>query len=445
MCSILIDASISKSESQAHTIALTKRMVHVRSRITRRLSPATAIAACLALAVTSAPASASDPEPAKVEGSYAVFNTPGENGERDFAVEEHIIELIDGTPSGAEIHGSMFSWTRDTVAQALAAAQERGVEVSLAIDAEGNNGSTNNDPDNEAIKTLKGAGLTELVFCTGDGDSDRQQTGCIADRDYSINHNKLFAFSETGDMTNVVVSASQNMTNSQNNLFNNAVVIHGDAQLYAYFGTHFDNLLAQKKNNDYFNSDDGYFRTEDNSVTAYMFPRADSSGGTDVEAKSDTVNLVLGYINAQPSDCALDVVQAQFTSPRMAVADQLVRIAKLGCTVRVVYGSMSDSVLSTLSGTENLEVKRFEDNSSGNENVVSVHSKYLLFEGKYNETADRQIVFTGSHNLTGPSLRNHDENLLKIENATTTGDFAENFETVWSRAKCESPETGACP
>ncbi len=416
----------------------------MRIRITRRLATATATA-CLLLTVAATPALATETEPVKVEGSYAVFNAPGENGKRDFAVEEHIIELIEDTPSGAQIHGSMFSWTRDTVAQALSAAQDRGVEVSLAIDAEGNGGVTNNDPDNKAIQTLKDGNLTELVFCTGDGDSGEQQTGCIADRSYSINHNKLFSFSKTGDMTDVVLSASQNMTNSQNNLFNNAVVIHGDPQLYAFFQTQFSNMLAQKKNNDYFNSDDGYFRTEDKSVTAYMFPRADSSGGTEVEAKSDTVNLVLNYINTQPGECSLDVVQAQFTSPRMAVAEQLVRIAKLGCQVRVVYGSMSDSVLSTLSGTDNLEVKRFEDNSSDNENPVSVHSKYLLFNGKYNETADRQIVFTGSHNLTGPSLRNHDENLLKVEQATTTKAFAENFETVWARAKCESPESGKCP
>lgn len=377
--------------------------------------------------------------------AYTVFNTPNNDGTPDYAIESHLISLINDTPAGAQIHGAMFSWTRETIAKALSDAQARGVKVSLAIDRGGSGGTTNTDPDNTAIQKLKDAKLTKLVFCTGTGGREDQQTACIADRDYSINHNKLFSFSSTGDLSNVVVSASQNMTNSQGSLFNNAVVMHSDKPLYDFFGRHFENLLAQKKNNDYFNSNDGYYRSDDKSVTVYFSPRADSSGGNSTQPATDTVNLILGYIKDQSGDCALNIVEAEFTDPRIAVADQISRIAGLGCKVKVVYGKMDDAVYSKLSSAKNIELKRFFYQPDGYEDPVSVHSKYIQFNGTYNGTDNRKLLFSGSQNLTGPSLRNHDETLTKVENAAVFSGFTTNFDQVWSQAKCENPSSGKCP
>ncbi|GAA4899897.1 phosphatidylserine/phosphatidylglycerophosphate/cardiolipin synthase-like enzyme [Stackebrandtia albiflava] len=413
----------------------------------RRPGRLTAITIALAATVAAGqPATAEEVRPQDaVEGAYTVFNRPGPDGTPDYAVEEHFIDLVEATPAGAQIHGAMFSWTRVGVAEALADAQARGVEVSLAVDKEGSGGTTNTDPGNQAIATLKAAGFTRLTFCEGDGDSSRQQTGCIADRDYSINHQKLFSFSQTGDLTDVVWVSSQNWTNSQNNQYNNAVVIHGDAELHDFFVRHFDNMLDQRKDNDYFNSPDGYYRTEDKSVTVYFSPRADSTGGNGTEARTDTVALILGYIKTQQGSCTLDVAHASFTDARIAVADQLVRIARLGCDIRVVYGSMGSRVFAKLDAQSGISLKRYHDESPGNVATVSVHSKYIAFSGTYNGKPGRDIVFTGSHNLTGPALRNHDEILVKVEIPQATDGYAQNFETLWTNAVCSHPSSGSCP
>lgn len=411
----------------------------------RRWLFATVAVALAALAATAIPALAEQPAtPTEVAGAYAVFNEPGTTGQRDFAVEEHFIELVEQTPAGEQINGAMFSWTRTEVATALADAQARGVDVRLAIDKEGAGGTTNTDPNNEAVAILKSAGFTQLTWCEGPGTSGDQQTGCVANRGYSINHQKLFSFSATNGMTDVVFNASQNWTNSQNNQFNNAVVVHGDADLYAFFGRHFDNMLQQRKNNDYFNSSDGYYRTEDRSVTVYFSPRATANGGNGTEPATDTIALILGYIEQQQGTCEVDVAHASFTDARVAVADELVRLAKLGCQVRVVYGDMGSTVHSKLSAQSGVSLKRFYDNSSGNENPVSVHSKYINFSGTYNGTPDREIVFTGSQNLTGPALRNHDEVLMKVEIPEATDAYAANFDLLWERAACVDPPSGGC-
>jgi phosphatidylserine/phosphatidylglycerophosphate/cardiolipin synthase-like enzyme len=421
-----------------------------RSRVRIPIRRVAVVVAALAVTGVVAPMSYAAEEPhTTVAGAYSVFNVPSTDYRPDYAIEDHLIELINETPAGEDIYGAMFSWTRIPVAEALRDAQARGVDVRLAIDKGGSQGTTNTDPDNVAIQTLKAADLTQLTFCEGPGTSGLQQTACISNREYSINHNKLFSFSKTGSMAEVVFSASQNMTNSQGNLFNNAVVIHGDAALYGFFARHFTNMLEQKKNNNYFNSPDGYYRTDDNSVTVYFSPRADSNGNSTTQPSTDTVNLLMGYIKDQPGPCTLDIVHAEFTNARIAVADQLVRIAKLGCKIRLVYGSMADTVYSRLSQSSNIEMKRYYDRASTDpedpRDAVGVHSKYINFSGNYNGTPNRDIVFTGSQNLTGPSLRNHDETLLKVEIPAVTQGFADNFETVWSRARCHNPTSGSCP
>jgi phosphatidylserine/phosphatidylglycerophosphate/cardiolipin synthase-like enzyme len=48
-------------------------------------------------------------------------------------------------------------------------------------------------------------------------------------------------------------------------------------------------------------------------------------------------------------------------------------------------------------------------------NDEGVHSKILLIEGTYSDVSGRKIVWTGSHNYTGPALDENDETLLKVD------------------------------
>ena len=352
-------------------------------------------------------------------GAYTVFNHPSADNDPDYAIEEHAIELIDGAPAGSSIHGAMFSWTRDTVAQALARARDRGVNVYLAVDRAGSDG-VNTDPENAAISTLKGAGLNRLVFC---GNDDLGNSSCIGNRENSINHNKLFAFSSTNGMSDVVMVGSQNWTNSQNSNFNNAVVVHGDADLYQFFLQHFENLLDQRRDNNYHQSPDGYFRSDASNVRVYFSPNADSNGGTEAEAATDIMAKRLTWMTKYESGCKVDVAHAQFTGPRKPVADELIRIAGLGCKVRIT-GDMTDYIYDHLSGRENITIRRLDH----------MHSKYMIVHGNYNDKADRTLVYTGSHNLTGPALRAHDETLIRVERPEISSAFQENFDLIWDRA-----------
>lgn len=399
-----------------------------------------AIVTLLSAATLAVPAASVAESPSPRSATFeTVFNNPGEDGAKDFRIEERLVDLINGTPAGERIDASIYSFTRPNVATAFKEAQARGVKVSLAID-----GGTDNAENKEVVDLLKGANLTKLVFCKGSG----KNTACIGNRsDYGINHNKLMTFSKSGDLANVVVVSSYNLTNTQGSLFNNAVVMSGDADLYDFYLGHVGKALAQQRDNNYFNNG-GYFKSDASLVTSYLSPRADSGGGTSQEHSTDTWAQVLKYVE-KSSGCTLQVAQASITNSRTPVVDELVRIAKLGCKVTVVYDSMGSSALSALQGTANVEMKRYLDREGNTdpELKVSLHHKYMIFSGTYNGKADRQIVFTGSHNVTSPALRNNDEILIKVEQASVASAFKDNFTTVWDRAICANPtsEEGPCP
>jgi phosphatidylserine/phosphatidylglycerophosphate/cardiolipin synthase-like enzyme len=325
----------------------------------------------------------------------------------------------------------MFSWSVTDVADALQRAAERGVVVRVVLDGQ------LTDDTSPAIATLRSAPLDDLVFCGTSSATVSGSTACVANYGTSINHNKIFTFSTSGSWKRVVMVTSQNMTYTQDNLFNNAVVVHEDYDLYDHYTAYFNDLRAERKNNDYYHdSVNGYHKSPNTAVTSYHSPA--SSG--------DIVDGVLSYFSAYQSGCTTDVAEAMFTAGRQAVADELLRIARMGCKVRVVYSSMDKAIRDTLIQSGNVSLKKYDDGETSNYDGrrVAIHSKYLIVHGNYNGTAGRTIVFTGSHNLSRSALVYNDETVVKIEHPDVSAGFQDNFATLWSRAKCVSPESGSC-
>ncbi|MGI5211511.1 phospholipase D-like domain-containing protein [Plantactinospora sp. CA-290183] len=411
------------------------RMLRVRRTQLRVGLASCAAVGLLATTLPTPPVAAAQPSSAAADpfSAYARFNVPAEDGTRDRTIEDELVRLADGAPAGGYIRGLMYSWSSPVVAEALKRAAARGVIVRVVLDETG--GGVNTGADNAAMAVLRSANLDDLVICGG-GSAVAGSTACIGNRSNSINHNKVFTFSTSGTMKRVVFVSSQNLTFTQNNLFNSALVVHEDYELYDHFTAYFNDMRAQRKNNDYFNTANGYYKSPTTAVTVYHSPRAGS----------DTLANRLAEVNAYESGCSVDVAHAQFTDARPEVAAELRRIGRLGCRVRVVYGSMGSTAYATLNGQPNVSLKKYHDAETSNYDgrVVTLHSKNIVIRGTFAGVAGRSVVFTGSHNITDPALTDHDETLVKIEHPTVWNDFHGNFETVWSRAKCVNPDNGSC-
>ena len=376
----------------------------------------------------------------------AYFNVPSETAVRDRALETLVESLVDGTPSGSVIRVAMFSWTSPVVSDALVRARKRGAQVLVVVDDEADGTNVGSAP----LATLKSAGLQGFVRCHGTG-ALATATSCVAARSGGIQHNKFFTFSTTvlngQTLKRVVVVSSQNWTFTQNNLWNNAVLLAGDVALYNGYRLYFEDLAAQARTTDYYPTAHGYVKSPLTGTTAYFFPRADSQGGVAAEAATDTVAGRLAYFGPGTAGCFVHVAQNHLTDARSPVVQELKRIAGLGCEVKLVYGTIGAQSRAALKATPNVSLKRYDDNDLTNVDgrQVTVHSKYFVLHGTYNGVPNRTIVFTGSHNWSGASLRSNDENLLKVEDPGVSQAFEQNFAQLWSKAHCSrTPAADPC-
>ncbi|MGW5423117.1 phospholipase D-like domain-containing protein [Streptomyces sp. NPDC003943] len=379
-----------------------------RSRFTR---PLLALAAAVGL-LTAAPAPAGA-APAPVT-TTATFNDPSGDTTAQNRIRDHIADLVGRAETGSTISVSMYNFTDDTVAAALAAAKTRGVNVRVILDHTTLT-TSGNEYDNLARDLGTDRTQGSWVYACPAG------RGCIGTRqlpddpDGAINHNKFFLFSSTGGAKDVVVQTSANLTGLQRtDLFNNAVTIV-DTGLYGIYQSYFADLLAYGTSP---TGLDDYYRTPASGpYKAYFFPRKETAGGSyDADASTDTVKLILDNV-----DCAGGTTQVRMAAnlfTRREVATRLVELKNAGCTVILAQdgapGSMSSDVESILYGRLSKRVQCYEDRGTGVAKA-GLHSKYLLVEGTYAGVAGKKLVWTGSHNYTYPALRSGDETLLKID------------------------------
>ena len=234
-------------------------------------------------------------------------------------------------------------------------------------------------------------------------------------------HHKTFLFSQLSDGSrNVVVQASHNLTTTQLTMHNNAVIIRGDDALFAAYERTWNDLFADAENPDYYRIDDGTFATR-----VYFFPRG--TGG-------DTSVSILDNVTCDRT-ARIRVAMAFFTNARSEVADALARRAREGCDVRVVAGNaeipLGSTVASTLTAA-GVELTRYPERTGG----WALHSKYMLIDSLYSgSTVHRRLVFTGSHNWTGPALTENDETQLRIED---DGVFTA-FMADWDHVRASAP------
>ena len=334
------------------------------------------------------------------------FNEPS-GGANDDHLEHVIKELLDMAVPGSTVRAAFYTWSRTGVAQAFVDALNAGVDVRVIV------GNTNRHADGtdwQAIQILRNGLGSRLTICR-EGESSG---GCIGD---GIQHNKFTLFSELNDgSTDVVFQSSANHTNPQRTQFNNAIIIRGDHPLYdAYFDYWLD-LGSQQQDLNYYRS---FLGDREYPTKVYFFPRA----------SGDTIVNILNNITCD-GDSHIHVAMAYFTNPRLAIANTLVERFQEGCNVSVLVraSSVSTSIVDALS-VNGIDLGIFPEDS-----VHNVHSKYLLVNAPYGSTLRRQkLVWTGSHNYTGPALRNHDETLLKIEDDEVYASYLDNWAMMQSR------------
>ena len=280
----------------------------------------------------------------------------------------------------------MYSWTLNGIAGDLARAKKEGVDVRVVVDQASAKGTP--------VKRMRNAKVPVRV-CRG---------SCTSGS--GINHVKLFLFDVAG-VRDVVVTSSNMTSKQRTKLFNDLIRVRNDARLYAFYSAYWRRLNARSWRG-WGNAQrqaDGDFGTR-----GYAFPRTDG----------DTVVSILNGVTAcRKDDRKIWVAAALFT--RSAVQRKLQQLrGDLNCTVRVMIGPKVS--------------RRFAGAGLKPSNIRRrpIHHKLLLIDAQY-EGAWRQLVFTGSHNLTNTALSTHDEIWLRVENPFVFETYRAHYDALWGQ------------
>ncbi len=118
---------------------------------------------------------------------------------------------------------------------------------------------------------------------------------------------------------------------------------------------------------------------------------------------------------------------------------QAALLAAAGCTVDIVYSETDTGTWNALHGQPRLTTRCYQHDDDANPATPNriVHSKNMMIDGMY-AGARHKLVFTGSHNWSGPALRDNDEAMLRITTPSVYDAFTANL------TGCGRPPSPAC-
>lgn len=363
----------------------------------RRVSAGLALAAALALGLSGCPggdpaADRRDPQarpgaptPPFPVPARVLFAPPAAEGEEEQnTTVRRLLGLIDQTPEGETIRIVAHSFSLVPVAEALAAAHERGVRVQVISD-----------------RSVSGTWKAPALLRESLGTNRRADSFLYLAP--GRQHQKSWTFTRTGDDRDVALVGSMNLTYVSSRQFNDVVTYVDRPQVRRALDRRFAQLLRELPDPAPTPAAVELGRGD----RAWFFPTAADGG--------DPVRAILAQV--PPEGARIRVVMYAWLQERgLALARLLVDQAAAGAEVEVVLGrSVGADVRATLAGT-GVVVREgvLED--------ADPHSK-LTVVSYPDADAPRgrsRFVLTGSDNYTSRSL-DRPELLLRLDGDTAAG------------------------
>jgi phosphatidylserine/phosphatidylglycerophosphate/cardiolipin synthase-like enzyme len=379
----------------------------------------------------------------------AVVNNPVGTDAEKRAIQDKIVELIDGAAAGSRIRMAMFYGDDPTVPNALVSAKNRGVNVQIVFN--------DNDQTVAPYSTLVAALGTNtsaasfVTFCP-------VNRGCIGTRTINdvkaINHNKFFLFTSTNGASNVVVQSTANLHDGRDGLrgWNAAMIIVNNTSLFSSYDGYFTDLSKKTANNNYY---DTRVPVQAGTEKVFFYPRAESNGDPYNDPGEDTIMTMLNNtacsgntsVGTQDGTFRTIIRVNMMSMSRSYISQKLWDMDNAGCYVEVVarydpasaaeVTAMKNLLKKTTSSYGGPVVKYYCVGDS-----VWTHAKYFQIEGNYYDKGDRRLTFVGSHNWSYNSLRQSDEVMLQSENSSIFETIRTGFRTARDAAGIRSAANG---
>lgn len=363
------------------------------------------------------------PAAAVVSGNLeAVFTDVSVAGVADPLIADRLVSLVDGAAASSTVRAALPDLTEQAVADALLAAQARGVTV-LAVGER--------CPAKDGAGTCQAPSPTLAALAAGlaPGRFTWCDEGCLSGTG-ALAASTFWVFDTLADgRTDVVVQPSAGPTAGATLRHHNLLISANDAPLAAAHRGYFDQLVARTPVTFTGSVVGAGGRTE-----VFFHPRA--AGETDI--LSTLVNDV------QCPGGAIRVAAGVFAADRTGLVNTLVAKAAAGCSV---YAILSDrnSAMSTLA-SNGVTVDTYRPGgcrlpADGSCEAGDLGSQYVLVEGVSTKTGTtKKFVYTGSGGYTDQALRRDDGTLVKIDDGTIYAAYLADFDGILDQARLIRPD-----
>lgn len=276
---------------------------------------------------------------------------------------------------------AMYNLNLNEIANALTAAEKRGVQVRLVTDGSNNDG--------EAMRRIKSAGIP--VVARADG------AGLMHDKVVIIDGKEVW-------------TGSLNLTWSGVNDDNNNLVMIDSEKIAADYEKEFEEMFTQSR-----------YGSESSSDTPY--PQM-IIGGVPVEVYFAPEDHVQSRLLELVKDAKTSVDFLAMTLTQDALSNALISDAERGIQVRGVFEE--DNALAD-TGSDYTAMRQAGLDVLLDGNTGLMHHKVMII--------DREIVVFGSYNFTSSAEKRNDENLVIVADAHLASQFEEEFERIYAIAK----------
>ncbi len=339
-------------------------------------------------------------------GTEVCFTSPPTRRE-DPTVLDRPARLFDSAGPGDTIRIAMFRWDIKPPTDAILAAQRRGATVLLV----GDDDLRLNRHGRRLIRTLEeqDTARTNVTICKG---------ACLPWRapgpypdSQDVQHLKFYV-TDIGGVQSFITS-SANLEDRQYRQYNSLLKID-DPGLHQFGVDYFNRLQAQSVKVDGQRWDDRRKTWSRGNVTATVYPN-----------RRDLLLSTLEDISCTRG--ARDVSAMFAVIQRADVRDQLARLSRKGCRVRIV--TSRDTVENWLQ--QKLPAGDIPDRAV---RTVLTHDKMLVVHARFRGRATHLVV-TGTSNTTCGGLLYNDEVMLRIVDDRWLHDqYLAHFDDAYARA-----------
>jgi hypothetical protein len=230
---------------------------------------------------------------------------------------------------------------------------------------------------------------------------------------------------------------SYNLTEASNQQFQDVFIVNDNKELYGANVESFKHFYGQRRTDDFFNVPGAGHHYIHSARTEISYSPHRPAPGAEPEFSptTDHVAVALSRIDGYEPGCTLRAAVPSISDERPYIIDELLRIRMdLGCRVQIVYSRTYGTAVFRLllAGVELHYAPQRPPHGPGP--GPDVHSKMMVYTGRYNGWSGQKLVWGGSHNWNEVCLLRNDEVFVSISHPDIFTAYKNYFNVIWSRS-----------